>query len=72
MRREFWNKTITILSGVLIVAGLLLLFGAAGESDMYEEMGECLPLMVNVKKIAIGLPMLVAGVVILNRRKEDE
>ena len=72
MRREFWNKTINILSGVLIVAGLLLLFGAAGESDMYEEMGEYLPLMVNIKKIAIGLPMLVAGVVILNRRKEDE
>ena len=72
MRREFWNKTVNILSGVLIVAGLLLLFGAAGESDMYDEMGEYLPLMVNVKKIAIGLPMLVAGVVILNRRKEDE
>lgn len=72
MRREFWNKTINILSGVLIVAGLLLLFGAAGESDMYEEMGECLPLMITVKKIAIGLPMLAIGVVILNRRKEDE
>ena len=72
MRREFWDKTTSILSGVLIVAGLLLLFGAAGESDIYEEMGEYLPLMVNVKKIAIGLPMLVAGVVILNRRKEDE
>lgn len=72
MRREFWNKTINILSGVLIVAGLLLLFGAAGESDMYEEMGEYLPLMVNVKKIAIGLPMIVVGVMILNRRKEDE
>ena len=72
MRREFWNKTINILSGVLIVAGLLLLFGAAGESDMYEEMGEYLPLMVNVKKIAIGLPMIVAGVMVLNRRKEDE
>lgn len=72
MRREFWNRTINILSGVLIVAGLLLLFGAAGESDMHEEMGECLPLMVNIKKIAIGLPMLVAGIMILNRRKEDE
>ena len=72
MRREFWNKTINILSGVLIVAGLLLLFGAAGKSDMYEEMGEYLPLMVNIKKIAIGLPMLIAGVMILNRRKEDE
>ena len=72
MRREFWNKAISILSGVLIVAGLLLLFGAAGESDMYEEMGEYLPLMVTIKKIAIGLPMLVAGVMILNRRKEDE
>ena len=72
MRREFWNKTVNILSGVLIVAGLLLLFGAAGESDMYDEMGEYLPLMVNIKKIAIGLPMLIAGVMILNRRKEDE
>ena len=72
MRREFWSKTINILSGVLIVAGLLLLFGAAGESDIYEEMGEYLPLMVSIKKIAIGLPMLVVGVMILNRRKEDE
>ena len=72
MRREFWNKTTSILSGVLIVAGLLLLFGAAGESDMYEEMGEYLPLMVNIKKIAIGLPMIAVGVMILNRRKEDE
>lgn len=72
MRREFWNRTITILSGVLIVAGLLLLFGAAGESDIYEEMGECLPLMVIVKKVAIGLPMIVVGVMILNRRKEGE
>lgn len=72
MRREFWNRTINILSGVLIVAGLLLLFGAAGESDIYEEMGECLPLMVIVKRVAIGLPMIVAGVMILNRRKEGE
>lgn len=72
MRREFWNRTTSILSGVLIVAGLLLLFGAAGESDIYEEMGECLPLMVIVKKVAIGLPMIVAGVMILNRRKEGE
>ena len=72
MRREFWNRTTSILSGVLIVAGLLLLFGAAGESDMYEEMGEYLPLMVIVKRVAIGLPMIVAGVMILNRRKEGE
>lgn len=72
MRREFWNKTINILSGVLIVAGLLLLFGAAGESDMYEEMSEYLPLMVTIKKMAIGLLMSTFGVMILNRRKEDE
>lgn len=72
MRREFWNKTISILSGVLIATGLLLLFGAAGESDMYEEMGKCLPLMVTVKKMAIGLLMSAFGVMILNRRKEDE
>lgn len=72
MRREFWNKTINILSGVLIATGLLLLFGAAGESDMYEEMGKCLPLMVTVKKMAIGLLMSAFGVMILNRRKEDE
>lgn len=72
MRREFWNKTINILSGVLIAAGLLLLFGAVGESDMYEEMGKCLPLMVTIKKMAIGLLMSAFGVMILNRRKEDE
>lgn len=72
MRREFWNKTINILSGVLIATGLLLLFGAAGESDMYEEMGKCLPLMVTVKKMAVGLLMSAFGVMILNRRKEDE
>lgn len=72
MRREFWNKTINILSGVLIATGLLLLFGAAGESDMYEEMGKCLPLVVTVKKMAIGLLMSAFGVMILNRRKEDE
>lgn len=72
MRREFWNKATDILSGVLIVAGLLLLFGAAGESDMYEEMGEYLPLMVTIKKMAIGLLMSAFGVMILNRRKEDE
>lgn len=72
MRREFWNKTISILSGVLIATGLLLLFGAAGESDMYEEMGKCLPLMVTVKKMAVGLLMSAFGVMILNRRKEDE
>lgn len=72
MRREFWNKTINILSGVLIATGLLLLFGAAGESDMYEEMGKRLPLVVTVKKMAIGLLMSAFGVMILNRRKEDE
>lgn len=71
MRREFWNKAISILSRVLIVAGLLLLFGAAGESDMYEEMGKYLPLMVTIKKVAIGLPMFAIGVMILNS-KEDE
>lgn len=72
MRREFWNKTINVLSGVLIATGLLLLFGAAGESDMYEEMGKRLPLVVTVKKMAIGLLMSAFGVMILNRRKEDE
>lgn len=71
MRREFWNKAISILSRVLIVAGLLLLFGAAGESDMYEEMGKYLPLMVTIKKIAIGLLMLAVGTTILNN-EEDE
>ena len=72
MRREFWNKIINILSGVLIVAGLLLLFGAAGESDIYEGMGECLPLMVIVNKVAIGLPMIIVGVTILSNNKEDK
>lgn len=71
MRREFWNKALNILAGVLIVAGLLLLLGAAGESDMYDEMGEYLPLMVTIKKVAIGLPMFAIGVMILNN-KEDE
>ena len=71
MRREFWNKAINILSGVLIVAGLLLLLGAAGESDMYEEIGEYLPLMATIKKVVIGLPMFAIGVMILNN-KEDE
>lgn len=71
MRREFWNKTINILSRVLIVAGVLLLLGAAGESDMYEEMGKYLPLMVTTKKMVIGLLMLAVGTVILNN-EEDE
>lgn len=72
MRREFWNKALNILAGALIVAGLLLLFGAAGESDLYDEMGEYLPLIVTIKKVIIGLPMLAVGTMILNRRKEGE
>lgn len=71
MRREFWNKAINILSRVLIVAGLLLLLGAAGESDMYGEMGKYLPTMVTIKKMAIGLLMLAVGTMILNN-EEDE
>ena len=71
MRREFWNKAISILSRVLIVAGVLLLLGAAGESDMYGEMSKYLPLMVTIKKMAIGLLMLAVGTMILNN-EEDE
>lgn len=71
MRREFWNKAISILSRVLIVAGVLLLLGATGESDMYGEMGKYLPLMVTIKKMAIGLLMLAVGTAILNN-EEDE
>lgn len=71
MRREFWNKVINILSRVLIVAGVLLLLGAAGESDMYGEMGKYLSLMVTIKKMAIGLLMLAVGTMILNN-EEDE
>lgn len=71
MRREFWNKAISILSRVLIVAGVLLLLGAAGESDMYGEMGKYLPLMVTIKKMVIGLLMLAVGTTILNNEGDE-
>lgn len=71
MRREFWNKVLNIISGALVITGLLLLFGAAGELDMCEEMGEYLPLMATVKKVAIGLPMFAIGMMILNNKEGE-
>ncbi len=52
---------------ILIIAGLIFTFGAVGESDMYVEMGEFLPLMVTVKKVALGLGAILIGVIM----KED-
>ena len=52
---------------VLTIAGLIFTFGAVGESDMYVEMGEFLPLMVTVKKVALGFGAMLLGTIM----KED-
>ena len=60
-------KARNIIGWVLIAAGFIFAFGAVGESDMYEEMGEFLPLMVTVKKIALGFGAMFLGMIV----KED-
>lgn len=61
------TKVRNTIGWILIVAGLIFAFGAVGESDMYEEMGEFLPLMVTVKKVALGFGAMLLGIIM----KED-
>lgn len=60
-------KARNIIGWAIITAGFIFAFGAVGESDMYEEMGEFLSLMVTMKKITLGLGVMFLGMIV----KED-
>lgn len=53
-----------VVGWTLVILGLIFVFGAVGESDMYEEMGEFLPLMVTIKKVALGFGVAFLGAII--------
>lgn len=57
-------KIRSVVGWTLIILGLIFVFGAVGESDMYEEMGEFLPLMVTIKKVALGFGVAFLGAII--------
>lgn len=57
-----------IVAVALIVLGLLFLFGAAGESDMYNRAGDFLPLAVTLEKVGTGIGLLLLGMFIKSRR----
>lgn len=57
-------KIRNVIGWTLVILGLIFVFGAVGESDMYEEMGEFLPLMVTVKKVALGFGVAFLGAII--------
>lgn len=59
-----------VVAGALIVLGLLLMFGAAGESDMYDEMGAYFPIGITFGKATIGIAMVAMGALV--RRIDDE
>lgn len=53
-----------VVAGALIALGLLLMFGAVGESDMYDEMGTYLPIGLTIGKTTIGIAMVAMGVLV--------
>lgn len=59
-----------VVAGALIALGLLLMLGAVGESDMYDEMGVYLPIWVTFGKTVVGMVMLAVGMVV--GRKDND
>lgn len=54
---------------IFIVMGFIMLFGAAGESDMSEAAGEFLPLVTAIKKVGVGIGLLLLGMFIKRRQQ---
>lgn len=58
------NTFRNILALTFFICGFLFIIGAAGESDMYEEMGQYLPITVTIEKVGVGLGFIIVGSVI--------
>lgn len=63
-------KILNSIAGILALGGFLLLLGAAGESDLYDAMGQVLPVMVTVKKAFIGTGMLALSLFIWKKEEQ--
>lgn len=63
-------KTFTnIVAVALIIGGLLLIFGAAGQDNLLDRTGEYLPVIVTIKKVGAGMALLLVGMFIKGRSK---
>lgn len=58
-----------IIAVALIIGGLLLIFGAAGQDDVLDRTGEYLPVIVTIKKVGAGMALLLVGMFIKGRSK---
>lgn len=54
-----FSKVITVVCTVLAVLGVIVIFGAVGQSDYMSEIGQVYPLKWTVFKIMLGVGMIV-------------
>lgn len=63
MTCSVWKKIETI-SAILAFIGFIIMFGAAGNSDYMDEIGQYYPFSETVKLCVIGLLMCVPAVIV--------